>query len=271
MKSKFTIGLCVSVAALLSACSNHKNSHPEPLPVMVKNPHSVDSQQVKEDIDANCYYGSNPPPLSTSPEKNDKYLDMQYIAFKVLPNGMTQRMIANPTVQQQLDTALAENRFADWIDILENARGFVVRPDNQANVTIGNRLNRNPDPLDFDLSWYTKLAFVVIGQNVSFDQDPFEVASGGLQSPFYGPAQFYRNNQMIMVDYLSLPNHGDYGWDTITPRDCIYTYELNLTGSRNGNVRGQPTTFSTKIIIDPGGSNNGGPDIGEPPGGDGWP
>lgn len=277
------LGILTSTAILLTACPSksdhyqdsreHKKRKEHFTSSPLDNVFSVDSSKSKEAvINPECYYGSNPPPISTSREKNDKYLDMKYIAFKILPNGMTQRLVANPATQRELNTALEENRFGDWLNILENANGFVVMPDNQSNTSVSNRLIRNPDPLDFSISWYSKLAVVVVGKDTSFDQNkPFNVASGGLQSPFYGPAKFFRNDQMIVIDYLSLPAHGDYGWDTIKPRDCIYTYELNLTSNRNGNVNGRNTTFSTQIIIDPGGEGDGDPDFGEPPGGGGWP
>ncbi len=217
-----------------------------------------------------CYYRHEAPPLSTKVSTNNAFLDMQYIAFSMGPNGSTKRMVATPKFQKALDAAENENRFVDWLDMLENAGSgdFRPAPKSMLNTRVGKKKGRAPDPLDFELSWYSKLAFVVIGDDVRFDNaNPINILSGGQISPFYGPADVRNNGQMFTVDYLNMPVRDYLEFEGIAERDCIYTYELNLEA--DSKVNGAP--FTTKIIIDPGGTNDGGPGEGEPPGGGGWP
>jgi len=273
MRKFLKYGHILTMALLFSACDNADTVSTTAEHVgMHHSANSFDSDKVKTaEPDRTCFYKDNPPPLSTKTETNNEYLDMQYIAFRVLPNGATQRVVANAGLQRALDQAEQNNQFDEWVKLLANGTRFVNMNPDEAVLSVGQRLARNPDPLDFKVSWYSKIAFVVIGQDVRFNtSDPFRIASGGMRSPFYGPADFQRNNQMIVVDYLSLPNHGTYGFDTIEPRDCIYIYELNLMANRNVSVRDEEVVFTSQIIIDPGGESNGGPDNDIPPSG-GWP
>lgn len=279
MKNILLMGTMLGGALILAACTGQKDhksqkgSEANELPhfkkhqeMAIASPNSIDSNDVKDAaINPACFYGDNPPPISTSTATNDAYLDLQYVAFRVLPNGNTERLIANRGTESRLQAAEDNNDFLGWIDILSNANGFVPFPADQAVINLGERLIRNPDQLDLKLNWYTKLAFIVIGPDVKFDvNNPFQVASGGERSPFYSPFNFYKNDQMFTVDYLSLPNNGDYGFDVIVPRDCIYQYELTLTSDRVAQARGQNRTFTSKIIIDPGTGNSGPPDDDEP-------
>ena len=259
--------MMISAVLAMTACTGghgdykshkKKRSGEHPIPMMS----TLDSADAKSSgVDPNCYYGSNPPPLLTDVAKNNEYKSAQYVAFRFKRNGQIERVVANPQLQGQLDAALnaqPNKDFVAWKTLISEADNGDFVPflaSNPPVTSVGTALQRPPDPLDFHLKWYSVLAFKAINpgspnDNIQFSTvDPLKIASGGYRSPFYGPASFSQDRSAIFVDYLSLPEWTETSFDTITPRTCVYQYELNMMLDQTvGN-----TNFTSNIIIDPGG------------------
>ena len=232
-------------------------------------------------LDPTCFYGTNPPVPDADGGTNKMNLEKQVVAFKYLPNGRLIRLKPNRTLQTKLAEPIS---VTDWVDELKLAGSNDFIPylqtgagANSPVTSVGTSLNRDPDPLDLELHWYTKLAFVLVPNGNSQNGHPtgaitfetefpeFIVVRGNYTSPFFNLTR--EDDDLITVDYVSLPPTSSVNYDKIYNRDCVYEYVLNTVNTFTSNPGG--VQMQTRLTIDPGGEGEG--DDPPPPQPPTWP
>ena len=210
-------------------------------------------KEKKYPIKTDCFYQSNVPVPGPGDEYYDK-LQYQYVAVNFTEDGRIRRMAAKSGTETEKRLAAAEAKRDDkeWIGVLSSMPKSDLEnlPLDQALFSQG--VQRDPGQLDLELHYNSRLAFVLMNEGWVFDDKfPFLTATGVPSNipPFYENG-FVRSSdkRVIALDYFSDPKF-------IPDRNCIYDYELRVEAQEEAAGR----TFSTKITIDPGGKNGGGP------------
>lgn len=276
MRTKFKIGGVSLLALIFSACGGGENDGPNMSSATLEqyrqiDANAVDSYVVKDNrkVD-NCYYDGEAkrPPLATTPKHVKDYRKPQFVYIVETKSGFERRRpIANSAAVQEFQQAVLQG--GELTELHQNLQPNMFRAYNYSDneIAIGAELNRDPNPFDLSLSWYTKLTFVLIHKNDQFSKDkPFRVAvhSNGKISPFYGDSlELKANGKTMTIDYLSMPPGGLEGYDSIANRDCKYYFEIGIDQiSTKGGVQ-----MRLPIILDPDGEN----DESDDPEGNNWP
>ena len=274
MKNCSKIMMGVALSSLLSGCAT---IHGPDGYRMTSDSEGIAISKVKDITDyTGCLFNGTRPNLP----KNDQALpkdrpgEFQYVAFKVESNGNLRRYEVMPgsTAEKNLLAANNDQNFTEWQNILaDTSTKFKVmnpsktppRPQRRTNWKNTAKPNPNlekyPNPLNVDLHYFSKISYIVLNNDWTFDgKSSFRVPVGNSKGlpPFSNvtlynpPSGGTRAGQMISVDYYNgrdLPAGG-------LNANCLYDYELNMVVTEKYNG----VDYKTKIIIDPknGGDNS---------------
>lgn len=224
--------------------------------------------------DPDCFYTGKGGPLP--PWDSTNYKPKKVVVF--FGNGPRSGPLGLKRLSLNQSLGVTDADFLDFIEKegVQNIDGFFNNLGNNAlqaydysdrELSIGNALNRPPNPGDIVIPWYSEIFFVLTDAHERFNQTkPFRVANNvpNSQSPFYKSEIKGSGDRVLEVKYLSLPQRDHLKLDYIKKRRCIYYYDLSILQSTTN----EGIDFEFSIILDPDGEGGGGPRGNEPPG---WP
>ncbi len=271
MKKLWKSAAAIALSTALMGCGGGKFIDPY-------RPNSVDVYKTKDvPIRNGCFYQKGKPQYPMFPWKQMQDPDgfdvpaQLLVVFYFDEDGNLRRAPISSDLERQILDALSGSNGARLSSILDgidqSGLGAFDYTENELGISqrireLGNS-GRLPNPLDITIPWIAEITFVSLDDNYTFDKKmPFAVAVGRPpnSSPF-GDQVTHLSSRAIKVTYQSNP--GDNKYERIKLRDCVYDYELNMLNDYE--IGG--TDFQARIIIDPGGGNNGedDPDPSGPP------
>ena len=269
MKKGLVLGTASLVALALMACGDDQTHELRKYRAVDSNKIDVFAFKDNRKTD-NCYYNdlSTRPPLAQSSKHIKEFRKTQFVFIAQNENGFSRQVpVAGVGAVQEFQRIVEQGQDPGRLLQTLSSDMFQERSLTDSEVEIGRTLNRDPNPFDLELSWYTRIVFVLVGNNDQFNKEnPFRVAvhEHGKVSPFYGDSlDIQANGKMLVIDYQSMPPGSLKGYDSIGNRSCQYYFELGIDqiSNRNGVQMRLP------IILDPDGENEDHEDPEQP----GWP